>query len=110
VEEARQEESFQTDPAGNDFPGVFRRGNMTPDERRIFLDGMVRIGSIALHKCPNNGKIIESTGSDDKALCGCGKVNPKCPMEHPGVHVKRFLTPATVTEYINQEEARRRAS
>jgi hypothetical protein len=68
---------------------------------------MVSSGGIGLHRCPNSGLVIESMGSDDKAMCGCGKPNPKVPTEIPGLHVKRFLASASVDEYIRQEEKRR---
>lgn len=58
------------------------------------------------HRCPSNHLVILSTRGDDKALCKCGKSNPACPSELPGVHVKRFLKPATVEEYVLQEEVR----
>jgi len=80
---------------------------MSPEDRLALLSAMIRSGSIGLHRCPNNGKIIESQGHDDKALCGCGRPNPLVPSECPGVHVKRFLLNATVDEYIWQEERRR---
>ena len=80
---------------------------MTSEDRKSMLLLMARAGTISLHRCPNTGRVIESTGSDNKALCGCGKVNPKVPSEHPGVHVKAFLVKATVDEYIRQEEKRR---
>lgn len=52
--------------------------------------------------CPNTGRVILGLKGDDKALCGCGRVNPACPQEHPGVHVVRFLKPATPEAYIEQ--------
>jgi len=58
--------------------------------------------TVTLHKCPNAGVVIEAMRGDDKALCGCGKANPKCPREAPGHHVVAFLEPATIEEYEAQ--------
>jgi hypothetical protein len=61
--------------------------------------------------CPTTGRIIEALAGDDKALCGCGVSNPKVPTEQTpltGVHIVRFLRPATAAAYVAQEEARRR--
>lgn len=55
-----------------------------------------------LYKCPNTGIIIECMMGDDKALCGCGKVNPKVPMEAPGHHVVSFLERASIDDYAAQ--------
>lgn len=58
------------------------------------------------HRCPNTGQVIHSTIGDDKALCLCGKTNPKFPMELEGVHVKSFLETATAEQFAMQENAR----
>jgi hypothetical protein len=39
------------------------------------------------YRCPNTKRIIVLTPGDDKALCSCGKRNPKVPTEAIGHHV-----------------------
>lgn len=60
--------------------------------------------------CPTLGHIIEALPGDDKVLCTCRRSNPKCPAERTeqtGVHVVRFLRPATAEAFVDQEEQRR---
>ena len=59
--------------------------------------------------CPTTGRILEQLPGDDKVMCNCGKSNPKVlqeSTEQTGVHIVKFLKPATVDEYLDQEEAR----
>lgn len=59
------------------------------------------------YRCPTTGKILEAMVGDDKALCNCGRSNPKVPTEcteRTGVHIIRFLTPATVEEYVDERQ------
>lgn len=65
------------------------------------------------YHCPTTGQIREALPGDDKVLCACGTSNPKVPQEQTettGVHIIRFLRPASVEAYVDQEEARRQAS
>ena len=58
--------------------------------------------------CPTTHRIIESLPGDDKAICHCGRSNPKVRTEYTertGTHIVRFLEAATVDEYITQREA-----
>jgi hypothetical protein len=80
---------------------------MTPDERD-------RLGIVAqsmwggFFRCPTTGRVIEALHGDDKVLCPCGVSNPRVPTEQThltGVHIVRFLTEATVDEYLDQREA-----
>lgn len=59
------------------------------------------------HRCPNTGRVLQSTQGDDKALCSCEQPNPAVPTEHAGCHIKRFLRAATADDFVQQEEARR---
>lgn len=59
----------------------------------------------AFYRCPTTNRIIECLPGDDKAICGCRKSNPNVPTEcteRTGVHIVRFLTPATADEYVAQ--------
>jgi hypothetical protein len=54
--------------------------------------------------CPTTGFIIETLPGDDKAICGCRRSNPACRSERAeatGVHIVRFLVPATAEEYVD---------
>lgn len=64
-------------------------------------------------RCPTNGRVIQGSDHDDKVLCVCGKTNPKLLEVSPKsievhklvtVHVKRWLSPATVDEYLEQKD------
>jgi hypothetical protein len=55
------------------------------------------------HRCPNTGKILHSTKSDDKAFCRCGRPNPSLPNETPHAHFKERMALATVEDFIEQE-------
>jgi hypothetical protein len=55
-------------------------------------------------RCPNTGRVIDAAKHDDKALCGCGKPNPRVPTEAPGLHIKSFLVEASVREFYDQEQ------
>jgi hypothetical protein len=64
-------------------------------------------------RCPTSGRVIQGDNHDDKVLCGCGRTNPALLVASPKsnevhervtVHVKRFLTPATVDEYLEQKD------
>lgn len=60
------------------------------------------------YRCPTTGRVIEALHGDDKAICGCGHSNPALPAENTertGTHVVRFLTPATVDDYIDQQQS-----
>ena len=60
---------------------------------------------IDLWRCPTTGRVIEGLLGDDKVLCRCGRSNPAVPTERTertGVHVKRFLAPATEAEWLAQ--------
>lgn len=77
-------------------------------EERDVLIQRARIIWDAFYRCPTDGRIIEAMGGDDKVLCGCGVANPRCPQEltpRTGVHIRRFLTPATAEEYVDQKLA-----
>lgn len=63
-------------------------------------------------KCPNTGRIIWGSSTDNKARCTCGKANPNLP--NPNVtevhgpltlHFKFALEKATEEEYIAQRKA-----
>ncbi len=72
-------------------------------------DTMMRVAADRLytfHRCPNTGEVLVATAGDDKAICKCGRSNPLLPNEHPGVHVKKFLQPSTVDEFMDQERKR----
>lgn len=59
------------------------------------------------YRCPTTGRIIEGLTGDDKALCNCGKSNPKVPdemTERTGTHIVRFLEKVTAAEYIDQRD------
>ena len=59
-------------------------------------------------RCPTTGRILEYLQGDDKVLCGCGCSNPAVPSEQThrtGVHIVRFLKPASVDEYLDQRDA-----
>ena len=54
-------------------------------------------------RCPTTGRILERLKGDDKILCNCRTSNPEVPQERTeetGVHIVRFLRPATVDEYL----------
>jgi hypothetical protein len=65
------------------------------------------------YRCLNSGRIIEGSKGDDKVICGCGKTNPRVvALGHeegisPGTghvhHIKRFLSPATLEDWEQQE-------
>lgn len=49
------------------------------------------------YRCPNTKRIIILGPGDDKAMCSCGKRNPKVPTEAIGLHVvKTGLNRSTV--------------
>jgi len=79
---------------------------MTSSQRRIFLEAIAEF-----FRCPNTGKVIEGMPHDDKVICYCGRSNPKVQEAVQGVvhHIKRFLEPASVDEYLAQEDGRERA-
>lgn len=68
-------------------------------------------------KCPITRRILQGSDHDDKALCGCGQTNPAVLLRSPkfdetgGIlggmahHIKRFLAPATVDEFLDQRDA-----
>ena len=58
------------------------------------------------YRCPTTGRILEQLPGDDKVLCSCGTSNPRCPTEHPGVHVVRFLEQTTAEAYIDEFDRR----
>jgi len=58
-------------------------------------------------KCPTTGRILELLKGDDKAICYCGKSNPKVPKERneeTHTHLVRFLEPAMVDDFLSQEK------
>lgn len=58
-------------------------------------------------RCPTTGRVVDGIPGDDKVLCGCRRSNPKVPRERTewtGVHIKRFLEPATVADWRAQNE------
>lgn len=68
-------------------------------------------------KCPNSGRILEGMKGDDKVMCGCARQNPKLPIPHHGgtyehghenggpiCHIKKFLDPSTVDDFLTQED------
>ncbi len=62
------------------------------------------------HRCPTTGRVITSLQGDDKALCNCGKSNPACWQERTeltGVHIVRYLDPASAGAFVDQEDADR---
>jgi hypothetical protein len=64
------------------------------------------------YRCPTTGRIVEALPHDDKLICHCGRSNPKVPAEgteRTGVHIVRFLQPATALEYVDQCESDRQA-
>jgi hypothetical protein len=55
--------------------------------------------------CPTTGRVIDGLLHDDKVLCGCKRSNPIVPAERTeqtGVHIKRFLVPATEHDWLAQ--------
>lgn len=61
------------------------------------------------YRCPTTGRIIEALEGDDKALCSCGRSNPRVPSEETartGVHIVRFLDVATAEDYVAQRSTR----
>jgi hypothetical protein len=49
---------------------------------------MVMIQSrFEFYRCPTDGHILVLSPGDDKAMCNCGKRNPKVPTELRGLHV-----------------------
>lgn len=60
------------------------------------------------YTCPSTGRIIEALHGDDKALCNCGRSNPRVPAEQTartGTHIVRFLDVASIDDYLDQREA-----
>jgi hypothetical protein len=60
------------------------------------------------YRCPTTGRVITALKGDDKALCPCGRSNPRVPTEETartGVHIVRFLTAVSVGAFIDQCEA-----
>ncbi len=58
-------------------------------------------------RCPTTGRIMEVLKGDDKVMCGCGKSNPSFPAEQTertGTHFVARLIPATVDEFLDQED------
>jgi hypothetical protein len=55
-------------------------------------------------KCPTTDRICEQSPGDDKVLCTCRRPNPRVPTEYPGVHIVTFLEPATVDEWLDQQD------
>ena len=63
--------------------------------------------------CPNTGRVIDTARGDDKALCECGRSNPRVPTEateRTGTHIVRFLQPATLNDWREQNAAKRSGS
>lgn len=66
--------------------------------------------------CPISGRVIRGNPHDNKVLCGCGRTNPAVLVNTPkadetgGVpggpahHFKSFLKPATVDDFIDQQD------
>jgi len=85
---------------------IFAKKNITASEQASTLLGL----SSDLHRCPNNGRILFSNEGDDKVLCICGHSNPKVrgmgsTREEPqGLHYKELLEPATLTDFVAQEQ------
>ena len=77
---------------------------MTPEERAILIR-RAKVYFSSFYRCPTTNKIIEGMEGDDKVLCGCRTSNPRVPQERTeqtGVHIVRFLTPATAEEYVDE--------
>lgn len=78
---------------------------MTADERRQKIR-FAEVMFAGFYRCPTTRRIIEALPGDDKALCNCGRSNPKVPQEQThrtGVHIVRFLDRATATEYVDEK-------
>lgn len=65
--------------------------------------------------CPNSHIVLMSDQSDDKVMCPCGETNPRVaaaghrevdPKGGHAHHVKLYLRPATVDEYLAAKERR----
>lgn len=76
----------------------------TDQERRI-----QRVMETVMHDrwvvCPTSGRILDVMTGDDKALCGCGRSNPRVPAERTaetGTHIARFCEPSTVDAWLDQ--------
>lgn len=57
------------------------------------------------YRCPTTGRIIEAVPGDDKAVCRCGRSNPRVPderTERTGCHIVRFMDRATAAEYVDE--------
>lgn len=74
------------------------------EDKRRYERNLARFMWGGFYHCPNSERVIASLKNDDKVLCGCGKVNPRCPTEPPGHHVVSFLKAATVDEFLDYEE------
>jgi hypothetical protein len=70
---------------------------MTPHHLRIAAE------LLDFHRCPNTGRVLHSTKSDDKAFCRCGRPNPHLPNETLHAHFKEFMAKATVDDFVEQE-------
>lgn len=84
---------------------------MTPETRRRKI-ALAQTLYAGFYRCPTTGRVIEALPGDDKVLCGCRRSNPAVPTEateRTGTHLVRFLTPATVEEYVDERAERQGA-
>lgn len=76
-------------------------------ESRMLLEQM----PVSFFRCPNSTRVLMGADGDDKVMCCCGKTNPKVtavnathsevdPVGGHAHHIKRFMAPATVDEYL----------
>lgn len=81
-------------------------------ERREYRRKVYSMGS-DFWRCPATNRVLQGHDHDDKVLCGCGSTNPKLIAASPKsvevhggvtVHVKKYLTPATVDDFIEQKD------
>jgi hypothetical protein len=75
---------------------------MTPEQRLEFIRATARI-----YRCPNTGKLVETTPGDDKVCCPCGKPNPKNPSREAVnglVHHHTYLLEAVSPEQYVREK------
>lgn len=86
--------------------GRSRRRLLTEEERAAIRQTAVKLyGADGFYRCPTTGQVIEALPGDDKAICGCGRSNPRCPeerTERTRTHKRRFLVSASVDDWIDQ--------
>lgn len=60
-------------------------------------------------RCPTTGRVLAALPGDNKALCSCGRSNPRVVWERTeqtATHILSFLERSTAAAFVAQEEAR----